>query len=346
MALQQEPFPPVDGADGAVVQNQLFKKQFTKTKLCKFFATYQCRHGDDCVFAHGSTDLKALPDLKKTSICRGWRHGSCTLTSAECPYAHGQRELRQTIVYAHQAKKTFMQPDESLARAHAKVNDSDSYQQKANEERIQLKSKTGTATLLNEFDSVLSARGFPLPRGRSVAEAAHGDLECHDKPSVVVWNLPRQYTKRMLMTEIGARGSHALRGIAHVHLPTDAGTQQNCGHCFITFAGLGPLTAFVEAFQGRFLHHSEEGGKPIRVVRVNASLQHTLGGSFADDTPADPQKGISVCRFSGSSDAYLPGCGTSSSGYGCAGVPGGALCEWFASDAKPAPMLGHLLYEL
>lgn len=61
----------------------------------------QCRHGDQCNFAHGSEKLEALPDLRKTSICKDWRHGTCPLQSFDCPFAHGRNELRRTDVYMH-----------------------------------------------------------------------------------------------------------------------------------------------------------------------------------------------------------------------------------------------------
>lgn len=83
-------------------QHELFKQHFFgKTKLCKFFAMNQCRHGDQCNFAHGSEKLEALPDLRKTSICKDWRQGACPLQTVDCPFAHGRTELRRTEVYMH-----------------------------------------------------------------------------------------------------------------------------------------------------------------------------------------------------------------------------------------------------
>merc|ERR1719221_777435 len=63
----------------------------------------QCRYGDECSFAHGEEKLEVMPDLRKTSICKDWRHGTCPYDSIYCPFAHGKSELRQTEDYMHNA---------------------------------------------------------------------------------------------------------------------------------------------------------------------------------------------------------------------------------------------------
>lgn len=78
----------------------MFRAQFRKTRLCRFFEIGQCSKGQACPFAHGSTEMQIAPDLTKTSICRAWRQKQCPLSASRCPFAHGASELRKTDLYA------------------------------------------------------------------------------------------------------------------------------------------------------------------------------------------------------------------------------------------------------
>lgn len=82
-------------------------KLFGKTKLCKFYAMGGCTKAPQCPFAHGNGELKASPDLRKTSICKGWRSNECSRSAAECPFAHGKSDLRRTTPLFH-AKKAAL----------------------------------------------------------------------------------------------------------------------------------------------------------------------------------------------------------------------------------------------
>lgn len=67
--------------------------QFCKTKMCRFELMGMCTKGIECLFAHGVTELKALPDLRCTKLCK--QHvetGECT--NPVCTYAHSKAELR------------------------------------------------------------------------------------------------------------------------------------------------------------------------------------------------------------------------------------------------------------
>lgn len=67
--------------------------QFSKTKLCRFELLGICAKGPECPFAHGQTELKALPDLRCTKLCRELLStGQCTTLG--CSYAHTKQELR------------------------------------------------------------------------------------------------------------------------------------------------------------------------------------------------------------------------------------------------------------
>jgi len=68
--------------------------QLVKSSLCRFYASNQCRKGTSCPYAHGESELKARPNLTKTTICRNWISGCCAKKSAECNFAHGEWDLR------------------------------------------------------------------------------------------------------------------------------------------------------------------------------------------------------------------------------------------------------------
>lgn len=78
----------------------LFKKQFHKTKLCRYYNLGQCRYGEDCPFAHHESELSVPPDLTKTTMCEAWIAGHCPRPSNQCQYAHGEEELRVTPVFS------------------------------------------------------------------------------------------------------------------------------------------------------------------------------------------------------------------------------------------------------
>lgn len=76
-----------------------FQAQFRKTELCQSFLSGYCHRGRGCGFAHGEKELNALPDLRKTSICKAWSKGTCRLSSEECRFAHGRSELQRTSFF-------------------------------------------------------------------------------------------------------------------------------------------------------------------------------------------------------------------------------------------------------
>jgi len=65
-----------------------------KTKMCDFHKEGRCKYGSECAFAHSEHELKDLPDLRKTRICRAFTQGKCNAT--DCKFAHGADELRTT----------------------------------------------------------------------------------------------------------------------------------------------------------------------------------------------------------------------------------------------------------
>jgi len=77
-----------------VKQNR--NSQFSKTKMCRFELLGICAKGLQCPFAHGNTELRALPDLRNTKLCRELlQTGECN--NRNCTYAHNREELRSTL---------------------------------------------------------------------------------------------------------------------------------------------------------------------------------------------------------------------------------------------------------
>lgn len=67
--------------------------QFSKTKMCRFELLGMCAKGPQCPFAHGSGELRPLPDLRCTKLCKELlQSGECS--TKNCSYAHSKEELR------------------------------------------------------------------------------------------------------------------------------------------------------------------------------------------------------------------------------------------------------------
>lgn len=79
--------------------------QFFKTKRCKFEFLGMCEKGQLCPFAHGSTELRPLPDLRCTKMCRELlQSGRCSNTN--CAYAHSREEIRALGDRQNAARRT------------------------------------------------------------------------------------------------------------------------------------------------------------------------------------------------------------------------------------------------
>jgi len=62
----------------------------------------KCTKGENCLFAHEKTDLRPLPDLTCTKLCKALiQTGVCTVP--DCKYAHNKEELRSTSTF-HKTK--------------------------------------------------------------------------------------------------------------------------------------------------------------------------------------------------------------------------------------------------
>mmetsp|Transcript_87416 Transcript_87416/g.270644 ORF Transcript_87416/g.270644 Transcript_87416/m.270644 type:complete len:260 (+) Transcript_87416:99-878(+) len=88
----------------------VLSKQMQKTRLCDFHKEGRCKYGSACAFAHSQEELKDMPDLRKTRICRSFTQGKCSSTN--CKFAHGNEELRTTDFY----KEAKLLQEESAAQ--------------------------------------------------------------------------------------------------------------------------------------------------------------------------------------------------------------------------------------
>lgn len=70
--------------------------QFSKTKLCRFELLGMCTKGPACPFAHDTVELRSLPDLRGSKLCKQFvSTGSCSIPA--CTYAHSKAELKQAL---------------------------------------------------------------------------------------------------------------------------------------------------------------------------------------------------------------------------------------------------------
>jgi hypothetical protein len=98
--------------------------QFLKTVSCAFYAKGNCTRGAGCGYAHSDDELRTVPNLIKTSLCKAWKVGSCRLGALQCPYAHGAKELKTTPYFlarqrelCEQKRKESMRTRDSTDKA-------------------------------------------------------------------------------------------------------------------------------------------------------------------------------------------------------------------------------------
>jgi len=79
--------------------------QFFKTSICMFWQQGRCTRRE-CRFAHGEQELREVPDLTKTAMCRQMlKNGKCPIKN--CKYAHSRDELRSTDRFFKSRMCTF-----------------------------------------------------------------------------------------------------------------------------------------------------------------------------------------------------------------------------------------------
>ncbi|SOV74470.1 zinc finger protein, putative [Plasmodium sp. gorilla clade G3] len=73
--------------------------QFCKTKMCPYMNTKEkCKRFSNnmCPYAHDKSELKPIPNLYKTAMCRNFIKNMCFKSKKECNFAHHVEELRST----------------------------------------------------------------------------------------------------------------------------------------------------------------------------------------------------------------------------------------------------------
>lgn len=78
--------------------------RFDKTRICKFYLKRRCTRGSMCTFAHGTEDVKTMPDLYKTQICYAFNRAGGCKEGSSCTFAHSHLELRSNERPAHTAR--------------------------------------------------------------------------------------------------------------------------------------------------------------------------------------------------------------------------------------------------
>mmetsp|Transcript_47222 Transcript_47222/g.137375 ORF Transcript_47222/g.137375 Transcript_47222/m.137375 type:complete len:225 (-) Transcript_47222:87-761(-) len=68
--------------------------KFKKTMLCRFFP--KCAKGGECSYAHSMDELRPRPNFTKTRLCTGFFRGRCPLAADDCLFAHGRSDLRSS----------------------------------------------------------------------------------------------------------------------------------------------------------------------------------------------------------------------------------------------------------
>jgi len=87
----------LEDAAGEVSRRACLHRQLHKTKFCTYFLKGACHYGTQCAFAHSCTELQAMPDLRKTRMCKAFAEGKCN--DPNCAFAHGEQELVSTGLF-------------------------------------------------------------------------------------------------------------------------------------------------------------------------------------------------------------------------------------------------------
>jgi hypothetical protein len=76
-----------------------------KTKMCRFHIVGVCAKGEDCSYAHDPEELKPLPNLYRTKVCKRLI-GTGNCNDPQCRYAHSKSELRNTSFLKRMERST------------------------------------------------------------------------------------------------------------------------------------------------------------------------------------------------------------------------------------------------
>lgn len=64
------------------------------------FKNGTCNRGSKCSFAHGQSELRELPNYRKTRLCIAYTQGKCNLDGKDCKYAHGEDDMKKNNAHS------------------------------------------------------------------------------------------------------------------------------------------------------------------------------------------------------------------------------------------------------
>lgn len=149
-------------SDDQVATAAVYRRQFFKTALCRFFTEGRCAKGDLCEHAHWESELLAKPVLSRTRMCKTFlRHGVCH-SGDICPYAHDAFEVAKTNSFFKSKMCEF-----ASREGGCKVGEACRYAHSP-DELINPLCKINTVPPSVDFDDSPDT-GYPLRRGGSAA---------------------------------------------------------------------------------------------------------------------------------------------------------------------------------
>lgn len=75
-----------------------------KTQLCRYSQVSLCPKGRRCSYAHGESELRAVPDFRNTKVCPALRAGR-VCRDANCRFAHSQDQVRKAVLRPNQSEE-------------------------------------------------------------------------------------------------------------------------------------------------------------------------------------------------------------------------------------------------
>jgi hypothetical protein len=74
----------------------VYKQQFTKTAMCRFFAEGTCSKGGACPYAHSPSELMPKPVLTKARLCKELLRSGVCANRDTCVFAHEVTEVARS----------------------------------------------------------------------------------------------------------------------------------------------------------------------------------------------------------------------------------------------------------
>jgi len=178
---------PASAEDGAGVgRQQVFHDQFRKTVVCRFFLNNACKRGTSCNFAHTASELREMPDLWKTALCKQWKQGLCPFSTEHCSFAHGKQELRMSPAFEQHSTAKQVPPSAPRSESTRSVASGASLQSLPSIDSIP------------QLDEVMPSLQFGMPPLIASAPNSNkpvGDASIVGPPDIQLVPSPSQWSK-------------------------------------------------------------------------------------------------------------------------------------------------------